>query len=203
MKQKILSILLVATLSLSMTACISKDDSSDESTYESSTNVEEKQEAENFATKDNPADIRTPTTITDMWGTYTIQLLNVYVGDDALNQLKSMGEDVENFTPINSGGKTVLFEYQVSADKGYDENPFLGSDIFGNDMWSTDMKSKYEYSVFDLYENASLDYYQLELNTGEESKMYMVQELPGSVNQFVSSFSGNDEEYWFLYDLNE
>ena len=180
---------------ISLTSCVTYEGDGDES-------AEKQEEAKDFATKENPADPTEKQTISGMWGTFSFKLDKAYCGDDAITKLKEMGENTEdNFSDSRDGFKFVLLEYTVSADDGFDDNDFMFADVIGDDMWDTELKSKYEYAVYDLYENASLDYYNLTLNTGEESKMYEIMELPDKVDSYITSISGEDREYWFLYNL--
>lgn len=198
MKKKLLTILLVSVMTMSLVAC--GDDSPNEETDEVTT--QETDSADDYATKENPANVAENNTVDGLWGQFSFQLKHAYTGNDATDFLESIGEDIENF-PFEEGNKLVVLEYTVKADKGFDENPFEGSEVVGNDLWDTELESKYEYLVFDLYENANLDYYNLTLETGEESTMYEVLELPEDVNSFVTSIDGDERDYWFLYDLTK
>lgn len=162
--------------------------------------------SEDQATIENPANPTEKITIEGYSGVFSVQLDNTYVGSDAVDFLASIGEDKEQFgsdSLVDDGDKLIVQEYTVSADQGYEDEPFYYTDVIGNDMWDTNHESKYEYSVFDLYENASLDYYQLELNNGESSKMYFVFEIPADVNEYVSSVSGANRDFWFVYDVSQ
>ncbi len=160
---------------------------------------EEESEDEDYATKDNPADAREENTVKDYSGTYTFKLVNSYVGDDALSELEEMGEDTDRYEAYDDGYKLILFEYQLSADDGYEEYPLYGDAMLG-DPWSTDMESKYNYYAYDLMANAGKDYINVELQTGEESTVYEVWSLPEEVDEFVEKVVG-ERDYYFLYTL--
>lgn len=159
------------------------------------------------ATKENPADPTQKVTIEDYYGVFSIKLDNTYVGSEALDFLGSIGENPEDFDYSDSFdgeyAKTVVQEFTVSADEGFEDEDtaFSYASVIGNDMWDTEYKSKYEYIVPDLYENADLDYYQLTLTKGESSKMYFVFAIPEDVDKYVSSISGVNRDFWFLYDV--
>ena len=154
------------------------------------------------ATKENPADPTQKVTIEDYYGVFSIKLDNTYVGSEALDFLGSIGEDPDNFYPEDDY-KTIVHEFTVSADEGYEDEDtaFSYADVIGNDMWDTEYSSKFQYWVPELYENAGLDYYQLTLTKGESSKMYLVFEIPEDVDKYVSSISGVNRDFWFLYDV--
>lgn len=159
------------------------------------------------ATKENPADPTQKVTIEDDYGVFSIRLDHTYTGNEALEFLASIGENPEDFDFGDSFdgdyAKTVVQEFTVSADEGYEdeESAFSYAEVIGNDMWDTKYKSKYEYVVHDLYQNAGLDYYQLTLTKGKSSKMYFVFSISEDVDQFVSSISGANRDFWFLYDI--
>lgn len=158
--------------------------------------------ASNQATIENPADPTQKISIEDLSGTYSIQLDNTYVGDNALDFLVSIGENRNDFSePVENNYKLVVQEYTVSADKGYESEAF--SYTPGNEIWDVNHESTYDYYSLDLYENASLNYSQLTLENGESSKMYVVFELPENIDRYISSVSGADREYWFTYDVSE
>lgn len=189
MKNKLLFIVLLLTLCLGLLGC--------GETYDSL--------SEEHATIENPTDPTKKVTIEDYSGVFSVKLDNTYVGSDAVSFLTSIGEASEQFgsdSLIDAGDKLIVHEYTVSADQGYEDEPFSFANVISNDMWDANHQSKYEYAIFDLYENASLDYYQLELNSGESSKMYMVFELPANVDKYVSSISGVNRDFWFVYDVD-
>lgn len=190
MKKKLLFIVFAIVLCLGLFGC--------GETYDSL--------PEDQATVENPADPTQKITIEDYAGVFSVQLDNTYVGSKATDFLASIGEDASNFSGenmIQEGYKLVVQEYTISADQGYEEEPFSYADVIDDDMWDTDHKSKYEYGVFELYENANLDYYQLELNNGESSKTYFVFEIPNDVEKYVSSVTGLNRDFWFTYDVSQ
>lgn len=202
MKKKIVSLLLASALVFSMTGCIQIETSEEPSKKQEE--VKENNREEDYATKENPADIRSKQTIEGVWGTFSFKLDNSYLGDDAISKLTEMGEDkdmVLSFVSSEEGYKAVLLEYTVSADKGFEEEPFAAYEILGNDLWDTEYKSKYDYYYTDLYENAGLDVINLTLKTGEESKAYILYALPESVQSFANCVSGENRDYWFVYNL--
>lgn len=190
MKRKLLFVIFALVLCIGLFSC--------GETYDSL--------AEDQATVESPADPTQKVTIEDYAGVFSVQLDSTYVGSKATDFLTSIGEDASNFSGeniIQEGYKLVVQEYTVSADQGYEDEPFSYANVVGNDMWDTNHKSKYNYSVFDLYENAGLDYYQLELSNGENSKMYFVFEIPNEVEKFVSSITGLNRDFWFVYDVSQ
>lgn len=159
--------------------------------------------AEDQATIENPADPTEKVTIEDWAGVFSIQLDNTYVGDAATDYLVSIGENEGNFANDVEGYKLVVQEYTVTTEEGYEEEPFYYADVIGAAMWDVDHESKYEFAVYDLYENASLDYYQLEMGPNETSKMYFVFEIEEDVDEFISGTTGYNRDFWFIYDVSE
>lgn len=198
--------LLTFSITFSMAACI-KIEVADNSSENGKGAIEVQKEAsdEEYATKESPADIRSVQTIKGTFGEFSFKLENAYLGDAAISKLIEMGEDkdmIQGFVNSEENYRAVLLEYNVSAGKGFETEPFVVSEILGNDLWDIEYKSKYEYVFTNLMKNANLDAVNLTLKTGEESKAYALYALPENTHSFVNSISGENKDYWFIYNLD-
>lgn len=206
--KKIVILLLAFAMSLALMAC---GGSADPAGQESTTNAEtstiiSKTESETNSdetsketgTKENPADLSQKQTIETYDGTFSCALSNTYVGDSACELLSSMGEDSFSPETVEDGRRFVILEYEVSADAGFEDSPFMLLDYIGNDLWNDDYTSKYKYYMFDLYENADKDINYAEFEVNESGTVYEVLELPEDVTEFITcfTFTANDEDYW-------
>lgn len=207
MKRKIVITLLAFALSFSTTGCITIEKDTDKK-VEKNQNEEPKsdiqEQSDDYATVENPADIREKHSLKGTWGTFSVKLDNAYVGEEVTNKLTEIGEDADLANGLiegEEGFKTVLFEYTISADKGFKEEPFNGYEILGNDFWDVEHKSTYEYYSTDLMKNANLDVINIVLNAGEESKAYALFAFPNDANTLVNCIDCEDGEYWFKYTL--
>jgi len=200
MRKKLL--LTIITASILLSGCISKTDDPIDDTTGGDTAQEQQKVSSDYATKETPADPTEKQTVNSSWGTFSFKVDNIYLGESALDRLSEMGENTDDYSDNQDGFRLTLLEYTVSADSGF-EDVFEAADVTGGNMWDVNFKSKYEYYVHDLYENANLDYYNLKLKNGEESKMYILYELPEDAKEYVTCIDGMDKEYWYLYKLEE
>lgn len=203
-KKKLTALLLALCVAISLCACGSSDDSAVESAQpESEETAQTSEVTEDYATKENPANPREKVTISGGLGRYSFQLLQSYVGEAATDKLAKMGEVSEQYTLVNEErDQFLLLEYIVTAESGFEEEPFYASNILGNDLWDTAYESNYEYCVFDIYENAGKNYSNVALNPGESSEMYILYEIPADVIEIVECISEWDRDYWFLYAVS-
>lgn len=164
---------------------------------------------EGEATRNQPENPYEPHTIKTYEGIYTFRLLHAFSGEDAINKLAEMGE--KDFSEDSLPGlaaalseeklKYMLLEFEACVEEGYSDG-FYCSDVFGNDLWDTDLMSIYNYAGLNLRAKAGLNSYFVVLHEGEKApEFYVILAIPEQVNVFRNVIIEN-REYWFEYDLS-
>ena len=198
MVKRMIMIVLVVIIVVFCASCDSMDDSSFPYMIK-----------EGEATRNQPGNPYEPHTIKSYEGIFTFRLVQSYTGEDAIEKLKEMGE--KDFSEERLHGlaaalseeklKYMLLEFEACVEEGYSDG-FYCSDVFGNDVWDTELMSKYNYAGLDLRAKAGLNSYFVVLHEGEQAPaFYVILAIPEQVTVFRNVIYSN-REYWFEYDLS-
>lgn len=154
----------------------------------------------------NPANPRNGVTVQTGSGTMYFKLTSVLCGENAVSQLKAMGEwdDYAQESYNEHPGTTLtLFTYDVKAVSGYDSYPLDGSDIIHPmDLYNgscnaniNEIDAKYMH-----YGYESKDRLNLSLYGGASSEMYMALYVPNDITSFSNYIYTKDfTQYWVKY----
>lgn len=156
-------------------------------------------------TRQNPADAWKGVTYSNFYGKAYFKLNNVWRHEDAINQLKSMGEwsSYKEWAYADKDVDTdvLLMEFEAEAKSGFEETALSGSDIMSS------------YSVYNEKANAAIDdfetwsmgkngIYDFSLFNGGSGTVYYCALVPNDVNVFTRfEYDKNFDKYWIKYDI--
>lgn len=162
--------------------------------------------ADSIGSRTSPANPRNGVTVQTESGTIYFKLTSVLRGENALSQLKAMGEwdsyAQESYNE-HPGTTLTLFTYDVKAVSGYDAYPLSGSDIIhpmnlyngSCDTSINEIDAKYM-----NYGYQSKDRLNLSLYGGASSEMYMALYVPNDITSFSNYIYTKDfTQYWVKY----
>ena len=140
--------------------------------------------------------------VRDLESIYTAKIDNIYVDDEALDFLQSIGEDPEEFERDEFDGsiyRPIVIAVNIKAIKG----TFYGSD-YGGLLYKANKKSKMKLICHMLYENADKDMYggDAKLKQGKKDTFYCVLGIPEEYDIMYEHFTTVYESFWVKYDLN-
>lgn len=152
-----------------------------------------------------PADAKKGVTRTNLSGKYYFKLNNVYRHNDAVEQLKNMGE-WDTYTEYcyekkEVGTDLLLMEFEVKVLSGFDESQLSGSDIIS----SFDLYNEQANRTIDDFDRLYLDKNDasdFSLFDGGEGIMYFCAFVPDDLTSFTQyGYTKSFDKYWVKFDI--
>lgn len=200
MHKRVITFLLIAGCMISLCGCVNK------TTNESGkvTNV-----SEEVGTRDNPADpyngYTSKCSLGDENGNITIRLVDMWVGQKAVDEMETLGVEPDNieFTYASNkdrGMEMALLKYTVSVDEGFKNGDFMPALFLLTSPYKDDFKtpvegSQCEWSGLDgQIENAQ------RMGEGDKITGYISYIYEEETNVIYDNVYG-DGSFWVEYDM--
>lgn len=157
-------------------------------------------------TEKDPADPTKGITLKTVDGNVYFKLEHMYIGQNAVDYLVSIGEDANNYQLDDTDYQFVLCQYKVTIKSGFKDNKFEGPDIAG-ELYETNLKSKIsDFQGSGLWKNADKDITGSDINMakGDTETLYEMIALPKSTTSYCEKqYDYNGDPYWVKYNVKD